>query len=76
METLWKTSWKGCNEALQTSFLTSCIYSVITVCLASNHALDWHSCLVFFSAMLIVNLLTQAKKHLFSFTKQNLTPLC
>ncbi|MEN9657434.1 MAG: hypothetical protein RL571_899 [Pseudomonadota bacterium] len=76
METLWKTSWKGCNKALQTSFFTTGIYSVITVCLASYHFLDRHSCLVFFSAVLIIDLLTQAKKHFFSLIKQNLTPLC
>jgi hypothetical protein len=72
MKTLWKS---GC-EALKTSFLMTGIFSVVTACLASNYSLDPAACLIFFSFMLIFNLLLQAKEHFFPITKQNLTPSC
>ncbi|PHV02707.1 hypothetical protein CSQ88_05675 [Iodobacter sp. BJB302] len=71
-----KTLWISCFKALQTSLLMTGIFSVITVSLASNYSFDTHSCLIFFSFMLIFNFLVQAKNNFFSHTKQNLTPSC
>jgi hypothetical protein len=72
MKTLWKS---GC-EALKISFLMTGIFSVVTACLASNYSVDPAACLIFFSFMLTVNLLTQAKNYFSPSTKQNLTPSC